>query len=438
MSQSDLPYLSGVSIIDVTPPVGSKLAGYGGRTEDSTNVYLPLRCIITAITDCASQKRTIIVSIEWLGFYDNTDHVRELITEATGVPNNQILLCGTHTHCGPPMRQNVDRARTGGIDEPFLESVFVRIAEAAKTAVEAQAPTRLLYTTGWCGFAHCRRRPDGEGKVEWMPTLDGPHDHTVPVLLFENESGKLQHLLFGYACHPTASGAILEIGGDYAGFAALEVEEHLGCTAAFIQGCAGDQKPYRVDPECEEFPQYPIDEIHQFGNQLAHGVANAVKFNSLDTIEGEIKITSRKICINTTVLPREEYQAFLEDENHFFSNWAKKHLAMIDQGETPNTDLPFELQTIQFGKTLAMVAMAGEMSVEYGLRLIKEQGSHFQNVWPIGYSNEIVGYVCSKRQLSEGGYEVLSNIQIIGNSGPLEEKTEDQIHQAIAELLESN
>ncbi len=83
-----------------------------------------------------------------------------------------------------------------------------------------------------------------------------------------------------------------------------------------------------------------------------------------------------------------------------------------------------------------MVAMAGEMSVEHGLRLIKEQGSRFQNVWPIGYSNEIVGYVCSRRQLSESGYEVLTNIQIIGKPGPLEEKTEDQIHQTIAEMLD--
>ncbi len=436
MSQSYLPYLSGVSIIDVTPPVGSKLAGYTARTENSTNVYLPLRCIITALTDCKTSKQTIIVSIEWLGFYDNTDHVRELITAATGVPNDQILLCGTHTHCGPPMRQNVDKARIGGIDEPFLESVFQRIAQAAKMAVEAQKPTRLRYTTGWCGFAHCRRRPDGNGKVEWMPTLDGPHDHTVPVLLFEDETGKLQHLLFGYACHPTASGAILEIGGDYAGFAAVEVEKSLRCTAAFIQGCAGDQKPYKVDPECEEFPQYPIDEIHEFGNQLARGVTYAVRFNTPDAVEGEITVTSRKICLQTTVLPREGYEAFLEDENPFFSRWAKKHLETIDKGETPDTDLPFELQTIQFGKSLAMVAMAGEMSVEHGLRLIKDQGGRFQNVWPIGYANGIVGYVCSRRQLSEGGYEVLSNIQIIGEPGPLEEKTEDQIHQTIAEMLD--
>ncbi|MBL4575618.1 MAG: hypothetical protein JKY51_05920 [Opitutaceae bacterium] len=438
MNQSTLPYLSGVSIIDVTPPGGSKLAGFGHRTEDSTNVYLPLRCIITAITDCSTEKQTIIVSIEWLGFYDNTDHVRDLITAATGIPNDNILLCGSHTHCGPPMRKKIDKARIGGIDEPFLESVFQRIAQAAKVAVDAQEPTRLRYTTGCCGFAHSRRRPIGNGKIEWMPTLDAPHDHSVPVLLFEDDSGKLKHLLFGYACHPTASGAILEIGGDYVGFAMIEVEEHLGCTAGFIQGCAGDQKPYRVDPECEGFPQYPIDEIHAFGNQLAQSVANAVRFNPLDEITGEIKITSQKISLKTTVLPRQEYEAFLDNDNSFLSNWAKKHLETMDRGEAPATDLPFELQTIEFGTSLVMVAMPGEMSVEHGLRLIKEQGSRFQNVWPIAYSNKIVGYVCSRRQLSEGGYEVLTNMQIIGLSGPLEEKTEDQIHQAIAEMLQSH
>ena len=54
MSESGYPYLVGVADVDVTPAVGSKLAGFAARTEDSTGVYLPLRCIVTAITERAT------------------------------------------------------------------------------------------------------------------------------------------------------------------------------------------------------------------------------------------------------------------------------------------------------------------------------------------------------------------------------------------------
>ena len=102
------PYLVGVAEVDVTPAIGTKLAGFAARTGDATGVYLPLRSIVTAITDRATDQTVIIVVVEWLGFYDNTDHARALINAATGVPTDDILLSGTHTHCGPPMRKHVD------------------------------------------------------------------------------------------------------------------------------------------------------------------------------------------------------------------------------------------------------------------------------------------------------------------------------------------
>jgi|GEM_PF-2938275 len=72
-----------------------------------------------------------------------------------------------------------------------------------------------------------------------------------------------------------------------------------------------------------------------------------------------------------------------------------------------------------FGDSLLLTAMSGEMSAEYGLRMVKEFGSRFGQVWPVAYANGIVGYVCSERQLPEGGYEVLSNMQYIMKPVPM-------------------
>ena len=435
MPQKECPYLVGVAEVDVTPPLGTQLAGFAARTGGATGVYLPLRAITTAITDRATDHTVIIVSLEWLGFYDNTDNVRAQIEALTGVTADDILLCGTHTHCGPPMRKFVDADCREGIDEPWLKMIFEQIAATSKAAMDSRSPMSLSSTTGWCGLARSRRHPDGNGGVTWNPSLDAPHDHTVPMLRFSDEEGALRHVLFGYAAHTSAAGQILEFGGDYAGFAMVEVEQALGCTSAFLQGCAGDQKAYLPKAGQDGFPQYTIEEVHEMGRQLASAVGREIKHGRWQKVSGELVTTRLQVDLQLSVLQREEYEQWLDSENDFFARWAREHVALLDRGERPKTAISFELQTISFGDSLLLTAMSGEMSAEYGLRTVKEFGSRFGQVWPVAYTNGIVGYVCSERQLPEGGYEVLANMQYIMNPGPYESGTEERIFAALHRSL---
>ncbi|MFI5356133.1 MAG: hypothetical protein ACHQ4G_02235 [Opitutales bacterium] len=438
MSAAPCLYLAGVAQIDATPPVGSWLTGFAARTEPSAGVYLPLRGVVIALTDRATGVRTILVSLEWLGFYDRTAEVRARIAAATGVPEDHILLGGTHTHGGPAVHRHVPGDCWEETDEGFLTATFAKLATAAQAALSQSEPVALRSTTGWCGFAHSRRRPDGRGGVEWMPTLDAPHDHTVPVLLAEDGARRPKFVMFGYACHPTGGGPKREIGGDYVGFALAEVERELGCPAAFLLGCAGDQKPYRPDPAHASFPAYPVETLREFGGQLAAAVVCEVRFGRLAPVAGPLRVQSRQLGLQTTVLPRAEYAAALDSASAHLRRWAAVNLARLDCGETPPTALNFELQTLAFGRTLLLVAMAGEMSVEYGLRLGREFGGRYGLVWPVGYANAIVGYVPSERQIPEGGYEVIGSMQYLGKTGPLVSGTEEQIVAAVrAQLAET-
>ncbi len=434
MSDSHCPYLVGVAEVDVTPAVGSKLAGFADRVADSTGVYLPLRAIVTAIADRDSGRTVILVSIEWLGFSDWTDRVRNMIHASTGVPTSDILLCGTHTHCGPPIRKHIKADCRAGIDEAYLESSFTKIAATAQAAMDVREPVSIRSSTGWCGLAHSRRRPDGKGVVQWLPSLDAPHDHTVPVVAFDDAGGRLKHVLFGYTAHTSAAGMILEFGGDYAGFALLEIEQQLDCTCAFFQGCAGDQKPFLPDPQQAGFPAYPISKVEAMGRQLANAVTREIKHGRWQDVSGRLEVRQQVIDLQTTILPREEYEHWLQSDDDLIVEWAQRYRDLIDRDEKLPTKVGFEFQTIQFGRSLVWVAMAGEMSVEYGLRLKKELGSRFGHVWPMGYANGMVGYVCSERQIPEGGYEVFTSMQYNGNTGPYESGTEDQIITAISEI----
>jgi hypothetical protein len=58
---------------------------------------------------------------------------------------------------------------------------------------------------------------------------------------------------------------------------------------------------------------------------------------------------------------------------------------------------------VQFGDDLTLLALAGEVVVDFARRLKREMGG--KRLWVLGYTNESVGYVPSDRILSESGYE---------------------------------
>jgi hypothetical protein len=166
VQEPNMPYQIGLAKIDITPPIGIYLAGYANRLEPSEGVYLPLTA--TAIAICDGQESALIIGAEILGFYEHTDRVRKAIGEKTGLLPHQILLFGSHTHCGPVLR-DVDRERQGALDENYIDTLVAKIADCAQQAWNNREPSLLKFGTGTCNFASNRRMPDENGAMQMRP-----------------------------------------------------------------------------------------------------------------------------------------------------------------------------------------------------------------------------------------------------------------------------
>ena len=57
------------------------------------------------------------------------------------------------------------------------------------------------------------------------------------------------------------------------------------------------------------------------------------------------------------------------------------------------------------GDQLTLLALSGEVVVDYAIRLQKELGGEGRTLWVAAYANDVVGYIPSVRVLKEGGYE---------------------------------
>src|SRR5204862_5881737 len=82
---------------------------------------------------------------------------------------------------------------------------------------------------------------------------------------------------------------------------------------------------------------------------------------------------------------------------------AKAMLAKLDRGEKLASAYPCPVSVWQIGTNLTLVALSGEVVVDY-VPLIEQAIGPLQ-LWIAAYCNDVFGYFPSARVLREGGYE---------------------------------
>lgn len=80
-----------------------------------------------------------------------------------------------------------------------------------------------------------------------------------------------------------------------------------------------------------------------------------------------------------------------------------------------------------------MVALAGEVVVDYSLRLKAELTG--RALWVAGYSNDVFGYMPSLRILREGGFEGGGAMRYTELPGPFAESVEKRVIDKVYELV---
>ena len=82
---------------------------------------------------------------------------------------------------------------------------------------------------------------------------------------------------------------------------------------------------------------------------------------------------------------------------------ASRMLESLDKGQKLPTHYRAPVAVWQFGSDLTLVALSGEVVVDY-VHLIERAIGPLQ-LWLSGYNNDVFGYLPSARVLAEGGYE---------------------------------
>src|SRR5262245_1261017 len=231
---------AGLARVDITPRNAIWMSGYAARTRPSEGVLNRLWARALAI-ESSPGKRIVMVSTDLVGIpRELSDEVAARVKKQLGLDRSQFLINASHTHSGPIVWPNLSNLTVlpAGEQEKLIDyrrKLTDDLVSVIGAAVKDLAPATIEFGEGTAGFAINRRQA--------FP--GGPMDHRVPVLRITDQAGKIRGILFGYACHNTTlTGEFYQLSGDYAGFAAEELEQrHPGATALFLILCGADQNP---------------------------------------------------------------------------------------------------------------------------------------------------------------------------------------------------
>ncbi len=404
------------------------MSGYADRTHPSTGVVHPLWAKALALED--KKGRAVIVTTDLIGLPRAiTDLVAARAEKEYGLDRSRLLFNSSHTHTGPVVLPNlVTMFDMSAADHQVLEDYSRKLTEDLFTAIGAAldklAPAQISYGLGKAHFAVNRREPTPKGvRIGVNPT--GPVDPDVPVLRVTSPDGTLLAVLFGYACHNTTlTGKFFELSGDYAGFAQIDLEKaHPGATAMFLMLCGADQNPN---------PRSALELAEQHGRTLADEVDRVLR-TDLVPLKGPIRTAYRNIELDFALHTRATFEAELKNTNAARVRRAQAMLKAYDDRH-PIRRTPYPIQAIRFDNVLTILALGGEVVVDYSLRAKREYPA---NLIVAGYSNDVMSYIPSQRVLHEGGYEAVDSMIYYGQPGPYADDVEERIFTGIHRVMKT-
>jgi hypothetical protein len=364
---------AGAAKVDVTPPVGGPMWGYGGRRDlPSLGALDPLfaRALVLEV----GSERLALVSLD-LGRPPprvSTAAIRKRALKSAGV--GTVFLVASHTHHGPVLE--VDSWPT--TPTSYVRWLERQIGDAIVAAARSLQPARL----GVAG-RECKLNRNRHSKLPGAPV-----DRDLLVLRVETMRGKAIAHAINFAAHPTLQPrAVRKLSADYPGALAELVEKSTAAPCLFLQGAAGD---------LSAAPPTGHEGAEKFGRLLGKEVLDLIGLVCCRELTG------------TTLKARQEDFSFacrvdlanpgvkMAMESAFFPALVAFYEREYAEGVRPT------LTTALLDGRIGFVGVSGEFFCAHALHL--KRRARLEHLFFLGYCNDYHQYFPTIEAATEGGY----------------------------------
>ena len=414
--------MAGAAKTDITPTESLYMGGYDESMRDVPSEGAYHKIYIRAVVfDDGAKKIAFVVSD--LVFYNDYNGLRKTVSDATGIPYDNIFLSTTHNHAAPTIGgKNADSEWSKGFNSKVVLTV--------QNAIKDCEPVMLGGGTGHSTIGMNRRKmmedtvsyttfdennssqSSGKFKTD-KPVLihemagvyrlganpKGSIDNNVGIIRIDTLNGKPKAILVNYACHGTSLGGRNHIiSPEWMGHMLEYIENNIpGVTGVYLQGAAGD-----VNPRFVGGLDGAVDDVKKtelLGNEIGQ-----------ETVKVFGKIKPKKLSDSQIYLVKKDIECPL------------KYNVVMRDFKTTTIGVPTAAIKID---NFTFVTFPGEMFHEIGQQI--KSAAHTKNSFIVGYCNGSLGYMPTQKAFSEGGYEP--------NSSRYDPVTEKIYVKEVAKLL---
>lgn len=379
--------------VDLAPPVGIFLAGYGARLDPSDGLHDPVMARAVLLDDGAS--RVAVVSCDLVGFTPEVDaELRSRVGREISAPPEHVIIACTHTHSGPAI--TMFRGPVGRVDREWPVVAHDKIVALLAELAGRMTPARFSCAfTDVAGIGYNREDPSRTP------------DPQLGVIGIDAEDGSAIATIINYACHPVIMGpSNLKVSGDFAGAAARRIGELRGGVGIYLQGACGDVDP-KAAPEWSVPGRDRFEAVEEVGAVLAERAAESL-VGAAATSQVEFRAGSRVVDVPLEDAPGEEELAEFEaaeqdklrlgvaEKNAVKQEWAKAMLGWVGQvrsavaAGTMPASLPARITAVGINE-LRLVGVPFEAFTDVGLG-VKEALKPHPTIFA-GYVNGLHGYL---------------------------------------------
>ena len=415
--------------VNITPKDSVPLAGYGNtefRLSTGFLDYVYATCI--AITD-ENDETMLIYAIDIIKANTKvTGDLREIVSAATGVPADHILLNTSHTH------SMIDQDQSGmKVVQEWIQTYKQNCVEAARLALADRLPAKMYWTSvdlkGY-NFVRHYLTDKGEGySVNHTKYAVGtPVKHTSEanptmfLLKFEREGGK-DVMLSNWRCHNVLTSTFsgggdqqkTNISSDWTGQVRTYIEKELDVYYAYFMGDSGNIVASTSLPE--EVEHHPPRDCKQYSREVADLMIPAIKGAWEEIQTGPIQIVTETFTGKTNkselehlAEARKVYDYWREhnsgsecvkaDPTHYIQSQYHA-VSIIGRPSLPDS-MDFMIAAGRIGD-FAFTQAPFETFDTNG-NFVREN-SPTKYTFVMGYSNEHYGYLTSSEAFDYGCYE---------------------------------
>jgi neutral ceramidase len=434
------PLRIGADEVDITPPVGFRMAGYFDDRR-ATGMHDPLKA--KAIVMDQNGERIALVFCDLVGVSLNvTRPARAQASQATGIPVSHIVISCTHSHTGPlfdDVREHYGTVPKLPFDYPgaLISNLVQVITRANANLRPAELSAGLTKAEG---LTFNRRYWMKNGKVAFNPGQlnpnivrpAGPTDPTVGILLARDAQ---THQPFAgatvFAMHADTVGTT-EFSADYPFYLQQTLRSAFGpdFISAFGAGTCGDLNHINVNKK-EDYRGYAVAE--RLGTAIGKAVLDAVpelqpiQKPSLAVASKTFEANLQKVTPEEVADARSKMSQLGDEKADFFMKVvAVKRLDLAWKGRTR----PMEVQVFRFDSQTALVCLPCEIFIELGQAI--RRASPFPRTMVMSICNDRPSYVPTLKAFSEGSYEV-TNSRVAPGTGERLVATANELLQQLHE-----